>query len=244
MARRRKGEDAAEWAPPPFSEAEFMQKEIGAAKASVVSVLYAIPVAFASYAITLARLPAVGFAAGFGLIFLLRYLMRFMRSIGVDSSKFKRRDWVGHGSIVFFSWLAFWILLLNAPFADLTRPDITNVFVAIAASPTVPSLGCKQLSSGDNPGSLSLGVNSTLYVTFRATDNVAVMSVGASMNEAPIVLSDADGDTNRCRVGTYPGGTREGFVAPVATGLYVLAIQATDTSGNAYSLTFRFTVGP
>ena len=101
-----------------------------------------------------------------------------------------------------------------------------------------------QLSPGDNPGSLSPGVNSTLYVTFRATDNVAVASTQATVNRAPVVLNSVAGDANRCQGGVYSGGTQEGFVAPVPTGLIVLSIRATDTSGNAYELTYRFTVAP
>jgi len=243
MARRRKAEDdAADWVPPPFSETDFMKQEIGAAKASVVSVLYAVLVAVASYAITLARLPAVGFLVGFGLIFALRYLMPIVR---IDTSKFKRRDWLGHGSIVFFSWLAFWILLLNAPFADLTRPDMTAVFVATTANTSDLSLACKGLVPGPNAGALSRGNNTLLYVTFRATDNVAVASTQATVNAASVTLASAGGNANRCDSGTYPGGTREGFVSPIPpNGLVVLAIQATDTSGNSYALNFQFTVGP
>lgn len=216
-----------------------MKQEIRAAKASAVSVLYAIPVALASYAITLARFPIVAFVAGLGLIFLLRYLMRFT---GIDTSKFKRKDWLGHGSIVFFSWLAFWILLLNAPFADLTRPDIINVAVATTTSMSTTSLVCKNLSPGDNPP-LAGGVgNTTLYVTFRATDNVAVASTDATVNGQPVVLSAANGATNRCQAGTvYPSGTWEGFVSPLP-GFVTLTIHAIDTSGNSYALTFKFTI--
>ena len=216
-----------------------MKQEISATKASVVSVIYAIPVALVSYAITLARLPIVAFFAGFGLIFLLYYLMPLT---GIDTSKFKRKDWLGHGSIVFFSWLAFLILLLNPPFGDFTRPDITNVAVAPAANASVLALTCKDIFPlpADN-GNLARGGNSTLYITFRATDNVAVASVSATVDAVTVNFTVAAGATNRCRTGAYPGGTHEAFV-PARAGLVTLAIRATDTAGNAWSLTFRFTV--
>ena len=238
MARRRKAEESEDWVPPPFDEVEFMKKEITSAKASVVSILYAIGVALVSYGITLARLPIVAFFAGFGLIFLLYYLMPFT---GIDTAKFKRRDWVGHGSIVFFSWLAFWILLLNPPFGDLTRPDITNVVVASTSNMADFALTCKDLFPGDNTP-LPLGGNSTLYITFRATDNVGVTSVDATVNGAVVGLTAVDGFTNRCRGGgPYPAGTHVGFFLPVTTGTPVtLVLRATDAAGNAWSLTFRF----
>ncbi len=240
MARRRKGEDVADWVPPTFDEVEFMRREIGAAKASVVSVVYAIPVALASYAMTVARLPGVvAFFAGLGLISLLYYLMPL---IGIDTSKYKRKDWLGHGSIVFFSWLAFWILLLNPPFGDFTRPDISNVAVASAASPGAPALTCKSLFPGDNTP-FSKGANSTLYVTFRVTDNVAIASVNATMGGA-LNLVNAGGSQNRCANGVHPPGTYEAFVPAPALGLVVLTIAIVDTAGNAYGLTFKFPMNP
>ena len=236
MARRRKAEESEDWVPPPFDEVEFMKKEITAAKASVVSVLYAVGVAAVSYLITLAGLPIVAFFAGFGMIFLLYYLMPLTR---VNTANFKRRDWIGHGSIVFFSWLAFWILLLNPPFGDFTRPDIVSVSVASAGSTTALVLSCKNLFPGDNTP-LALGGNSTLYITFRATDNVAVASVAATLDGVVVPLISPPGSTNRCRGGTPASGTHEGFM-PAGPGLVTLVLRATDTAGIVWTLTFRFT---
>lgn len=242
VARRRRGEDAAEWVPPEFDEVEFMRQEVNSAKASVVSVVYAVPVAVASYLLTLARVPIAAFFAGLGLIFLLYYLMPLLRPItGVDTSKFKRRDWMGHGAIVFFSWLAFWILLLNPPFGDFTRPDITNVAFATAASPASPAIWCRDLFPGDNPG-MVLGTNASVYVAFRAMDNVAVARANATFDGAAVPLSPVGGSLNRCRGGAYPAGTYAAFFPAPAPGLHRLVTVAVDASGNAFGLTFQFTL--
>lgn len=156
MAKKKREED---WQPPEFNEVDFMKKEIRGARASIMSVLWAVPAAFASYAFTLVDSgagPAIGFFTGLGMMYLLKWILPILR---VDVSAFKRRDWLGHGSSFFFSWLAFWILLLNPPFADLTAPVINGITV------NGTSVTC-----GGNVASTTSSVD--LNVT--ASDNVGV----------------------------------------------------------------------
>src|SRR5207244_9013996 len=64
-----------------------------------------------------------GIAVGFGMYFIFPLL-------GFKTESFKRRDWIGHGITYFFSWLAFWIILLNPPFSDHLPPTIHAITVS------------------------------------------------------------------------------------------------------------------
>lgn len=160
MSKRDK---AAEWKPPEFDEVEFMKKEMRAAKATIIVVLWTLPSAALSYGLTLAGIAVVAGFAGLGMMFLLKWIFPLLK---VDISAYKRKDWIGHGATFFFSWLAFWILLLNPPFADLTNPVILGVAVdGISLSPM-----CGQIFPEGNL---------TAVLTVRAGDNVGVTRVSA-----------------------------------------------------------------
>src|SRR2546426_1806026 len=123
VAKRDKSPD---WKPPEFDEVEFMHKEMRAAKATILVVLWTVPSALLSFGLTVAGAPIVAFFAGIGMMFLVKWIFPILK---VDISQYKRKDWLGHGATFFFSWLAFWILLLNPPFADLTAPTFLSVTV-------------------------------------------------------------------------------------------------------------------
>jgi hypothetical protein len=138
-----------------------MKKEMRAAKTTIIVVLWTLPSAILSYGLTLAGVAVVAFFAGIGMMLLLKWIMPLLK---VDISEYKRKDWIGHGATFFFSWLAFWILLLNPPFADLTSPVILGVAVDSIA------VGCGQ-NFNEN--------NLTAALRVRAGDNVAVTLVKA-----------------------------------------------------------------
>ena len=126
-AKRRKEKEESDFAFPEFDEGAYMRKEMEGAKAALVAVILAIPVAALLYGLAVWGLAVVAFFVGVALTFALPRLFRLIEILPwpkVDTAKFERRDWLGHGSTFFFSWLAFWILLLNAPFVDLTNPVI------------------------------------------------------------------------------------------------------------------------
>lgn len=135
-AKRRKEKEDSDFAFPEFDEAEYMGKEVEGAKAAVLTVILAIPVAAVLYGLTVAGVAVVAFFLGVAVTFALPRLFRFLKILPwpkVDTDKFERRDWLGHGSTFFFSWLAFWILFLNVPFVDLTAPAIgVTVFAGVS----------------------------------------------------------------------------------------------------------------
>ena len=157
----KKKDKGGEWKPPAFDEVEFMKKEMRAAKATIIVVLWTLPSAVLSFGLTLGGVAVVAFFAGIGMMFLLKWIFPLLK---VDISGYKRKDWIGHGATFFFSWLAFWILLLNPPFADLTNPVILGVAVDGI------SVACG--------GNFKAG-NGTAVLRVRAGDNVGVTLVRA-----------------------------------------------------------------
>lgn len=166
MAKKRKKEvKSYVFKKPEFDEVEYMKKEMGNTKIAIITIVFAIPVSVASYAVTLMGGPVFAFLLGFACIFLLRYIYEFLN---VDISKFEKRDWLGNGAMFFFTWLAIWVLILNAPFTDLTKPTIGVITVEDCESPTTLSHVSQNTCRPSD--------NSTRYVTLvtRITDNSAI----------------------------------------------------------------------
>jgi len=110
---------------PEFDEVEYMKKEMANTKVAIITILFAIPASIASYSLTLAGSAVFGFLIGIAFIFLLKYIYEFLH---VDIEKFEKKDWLGNGAMFFFTWLAVWVLILNMPFTDLTKPTIGVVY--------------------------------------------------------------------------------------------------------------------
>ena len=243
MARRKRKEDEPDWVPPEFDEVGYMRQEIQGAHAAIATIGWAVigaVVALLLYAVLPVLAFFAGIAVGFGMYFVFPL-------IGINTDGFKRRDWVGHGITYFFSWLAFWILLLNPPFSDHTDPTIQSVSV----SPYTPgyldnvthSLTCAAPSSAPFP----MNGNTSIFVLFRATDNVGLggpprvevaPGSGLPFSVTPSLVSQQD---NRCaghRGEKYLGGTYNAtFVSSASS--YIVTITAVDLSGLRATVTFQ-----
>ncbi|MFQ5919639.1 MAG: hypothetical protein ACE5I4_06290 [Thermoplasmata archaeon] len=180
MARKkRKKKESFEFKAPEFDEVAFMKREIEGAKAAMITLGYAFGVALASWALTLAGLTPVAGLLGFVALYGLRYVYPLA---GVDLSKFDWKLWAGNGAIHLFAWFAFWVLLLNPPFLDISPPLIHN-----AAIPGgIPVNVFNQESTR-----LTLGGATSFQVLANVTDNqqlVAVqmqVTVGGTEHQAP-----------------------------------------------------------
>lgn len=239
MARRKRKEDEPEWTPPEFDDVGYMRKEIEGAKVAIVTIVWAFLGAVIAVLLYDYVHPVVGFFLGLMTFGALYFVLPIL---GLPVAEFKRRDWLSHGMIYFFSWIAFWIILLNPPFADHTPPTISSIQVSAftpmgnATLPPANSTACVGAAPGSSV-SVSTGTNSSLLVTFRATDNVAVshvnvtVSIGSSLTNAT-VLSVA-GDPNACKgqPGTYPPNTYAVVVTIVSTNRIDLQMTAWDTAG-------------
>ena len=210
MAKRDK---SPQWKPPEFDEVEFMHKEMRAAKATILVVLWTVPSALLSFGLTVAGAPIVAFFAGIGMMFLLKWIFPILN---VDISAYKRKDWLGHGATFFFSWLAFWILLLNPPFADLTSPMILGV----SATGSGGWVGC-----GGGPLTGIAGRNVTVNVS--ASDNVAVAQVTVAVGSTSTNLNHVAGTLWQRQV-TFPPSTGS------------MTITAVDANGHVSSCVVTF----
>jgi hypothetical protein len=140
-------------------------------------VLLAIVAAVLSYYLTLAGVVIIAFFAGLALFFLLRYIAKI---VGIDTEKLERKDWLGYGSTYFFAWLAFWVLVMNVPFSDVTPPSLV-MFVDNSQVTT----DLIQVSS--------VMVN----ITAKATDNagISVVLIQTTGMTIPVNMTPQGGDT-------------------------------------------------
>src|SRR2546430_15829031 len=172
MARRKRKDDVPDWPAPESDEVGYMQGERGAARAAVATIAWALvgaAVSFLLYSVHPALAFFAGILVGFGLYF-------FLPMIGISIDAFKRRDWTGHGITYFFSWLAFWIILLNPPFGDFTNPTFEPVSVSPFYPGNTATLSCLPLVAGAVTIKLN-PPNTSACVLFRASDNVGLASV-------------------------------------------------------------------
>ncbi len=236
MARRKRKEDDVAWEPPQFDEVGYMRQEIQNAKIATVVIAWAVVGAILAYLVAL-WIPVVGYLVGlaaFGVLYVL------LPVLGLPIHGFKRRDWISHASVYFFSWLAFSIVLLNAPFGDHTYPAVTSFEVGSfleSGGVTVPGANSTYCVPAPNGGSTSLHVisgNTTLYILFRATDNVGVASIRAAVNGVNVTFSDVSDQPSACTSNPAHSnlGSTYAITAPiVVVNSFTVTVTAVDTSG-------------
>lgn len=215
--KRKKEADDEEFQFPEFDEVDYMKREIEGAKAAILAVALAVPTAILLWALTVAGIPVVAFFLGLGLTVSLPRIYRVLPYPKVNTEKFERKDWAGHGVTFFFSWLAFWVLLLNPPFADVTSPMIAGVSVNGVA-----------LAPGGVQNDVIYRVNSTLNATVY--ENVALDSVVFIVNGTTYTPDAAP-------------GSKFTLELPLPAGSHTITITATDVSGLTASATYSFVLG-
>lgn len=234
MARRKRKEEESDWAAPEFDEVTYMRKEIEGGRAALATVGWAIigaVVSFLLYSVHPGLAFFAGIAVGFGMYLVLPLT-------GINIEPFKRRDWFSHGSVYFFSWLAFWILLLNPPFGDFTNPTIQAISVSPYRDGYNGTLTCVGLTGGRATIAIN-SPNTSVYILFRSTDNVGLAELNVqvapigpppSFSVTPYLQA---GKASDCvgQVGLYPGGTYNvTFRAPLAS-VSLITISARDAKG-------------
>lgn len=140
MAKRHKNEDAEpeeeyEFVPEEFDEDAFIHKEMVSFHTTVTLFLAGIIAALLSWG----AFAAVGGSRQgwlYGLLILgvaflaLRTILRVSK---IDIEHWGRREWLGTGFLMFFAWLAFFIMFINPPISDFADPDVI-VYMPGAAS--------------------------------------------------------------------------------------------------------------
>ncbi len=126
MSRRRKDpeEGPRGFDFPEFDEKEFIRKETISFRSALVLLAWSLVAAIIGFVVWLAVGVPTGWYAGLliaaGMGYALRWLLPLMK---VDIGHFGKKEWFGTGALFFFSWLAFFILMLNPPIHDGVAPE-------------------------------------------------------------------------------------------------------------------------
>ncbi len=247
MARRKRREEEAIWEPPEFDEVGYMRQEIQNAKIAMVVVAWAVAGAILAYLVAL-WIPIVGYLIGLAAFGALYFILP---AVGLPIHGFKRRDWISHASVYFFSWLAFSIILLNAPFGDHTAPVVGSFEVGSFNPPanlTLPaenSTTCFPSSAGGTVH-VPAASNRSLYIQFRATDNVEVASIQVkittTIGTANATYTDVGGQTSACASNPRQSNLVNTYAVTTPTGPSNILVSITAVDGAGLSTTETFTV--
>lgn len=240
MARRKRKEDDVAWEPPEFDEVGYMRQEIQNAKIATVVIAWAVVGAILAYLVAL-WIPVVGYLVGlaaFGALYVL------LPTLGLPIHGFKRRDWLSHASVYFFSWLAFSIVLLNAPFGDHTYPAVGSFQVGSftpsdnSTLPVANTTYCVAASAGANVHLDVLSGNTTLFVKFRVTDNLGVASINVTVTDVTgqhaVSFIDVHGQDTACRANPRlppDVASTYAFGYPLGQSNIQVSVSAVDVSG-------------
>ena len=121
---KKKGKREEAFTFPEFNRGEYRTKEVRDSKVALFAVFYAVLVAVICHFIVKmtdigGMVVFLGFAAPFGLIFILPYI--------TDTSEFERKNWFGPLFMSFMAWLGLFILLSNPPFNDIVKPKFQQM---------------------------------------------------------------------------------------------------------------------
>lgn len=239
MARRKRKDEEPDWVPPEFDEVGYMRKEIEGARAAVATIAWAVVgaiAAFLLYSVSPFLAFFAGIAVGFGMYFVFPLF-------GIRTESFKRRDWTSHGVTYFFAWLAFWIVLLNPPFGDFTDPTVQGVSVSPYHTGYTGGLLCAMPMGGSV--TVSGAGNNSLYILFRASDNVGLASIKVNITQGGSA-SDAKYATLAGKMNPCAGHSAEvlpsdaySAIVPITASVVSVAIIATDHVGRTAVASFQ-----
>lgn len=143
VAKRNKAEEPAEgedyqFIPPDFDEDQFIHKEMVSFHTTVTLFFAGIVAAIASWGAFAALDGArTGWLVGMVILAItFAFLRPLFRALKIDIAHWARREWIGTGFLMFFTWLAFFIMLVNPPISDFADPQ-ANLYV----TPTTPIAG-------------------------------------------------------------------------------------------------------
>ena len=172
MAKRRKEKDEEEDKPfkmPKFDEEAFLKRERRNIKTTIISFLFGILMAFICFGFWVLmgdnplRWELVLLVGVINAAF-LKYI--FVR-LGIDLTGFEKKNWFGSYAVFFFTWLIFFIVIVNPPFFDDEAPLIDLV----------------ELPDMQEPGG-------NIMILAKITDNA-----GLEKNDIKFELTDPEGKT-------------------------------------------------
>ena len=214
MAKRHKSEEPEteeeyQFIPPDFDEDHFIHKEMVSFHTTVVLFLAGIVAALASWA-AFAAVDGTRTGWFLGLVIVAAAfagLRPLFAALKIDIEHWARREWLGTAFLIFFTWLAFFIILVNPPVSDFAEPDL-HVYTSPAAA-----------AEGD-----------TVVIDVFYTDNGAVA-------KRTFELQAPDGTTRSADDLVHVAGSHHRLsLDGVEAGTYTWSATATDKAGHQASI--------
>lgn len=225
MAKRKKKdemeEDEFEFEFPEFDREEYMKDEIKKGKSVIACVAIAPLFSILSLSVFLFTNEWIfGFVIGIlGLFTLANYL----NIIRIDTSGFGRKEWLMNGAMFFFTWLAFWIILMNPPVNDFAKPTINDMEVQIYENGRWTPVDNANITSGNeyqvrvlleitdnvevDEDSLELRFNQQSYELQKNNSHQYYTELDLTARDnvysVTVLMEDVNGNTNRVDKGIY-----------------------------------------
>ncbi len=141
MAKRVKEEsndEDYEFVPPDFDEDAFIHKEMVGFRTTSTLIAVGIVAALLSWLLyPMVGMGNIGWFVGLAIFGAAFYGLKILfKALKFDISHYGRREWLGNGFLLFFTWLAFFMIFLNPPISDYAEPEMS-----IYASPSVAVAG-------------------------------------------------------------------------------------------------------
>ncbi len=218
MAKRKGGEESEEsyeFVPPDFDEDQFIHKEMVSFRTTSTLIVVGILAAVISWLL----FPTVGEGMGWWVGILVAgaafaALKPLYKALKFDISHYARREWLGTGFLMFFTWLAFFMILLNPPFSDHAAPTV-DVFTS--------------------PNAVQEGGQLTIDLFVR--DNAGIEAFTFEVNNGTATLAGKDDLTSL-------GNGHYRYVMTAPAGMLAVTATAEDAKGHSTAASKEVLVEP
>ncbi len=210
---------------PEFDEHEYVALELRKSKLAFISFLYAILMVIITYFLYTITFPDWRGPIILGLLAIaaLPFIINFIK---LDTTDLDWKNWFGGGAIYFFSWLAFFILVINPPFSDFAEPEIELDEVSYLKS-LDPQTNWTHLSftEGSTPR-----MESPVRIRVRAkiTDNSEIDKNSVKLTIKPSIFPDSDQLVFK--------------MEPLEDNMYETILEPTNITQGFNANTFTFTI--
>lgn len=197
-----------EFVPPDFDEDGFIHKEmISFRTTSTLIVMGIIAAALGWLLYPMVGGAPLGWFVGIAITVAAFFALKpLYKALKFDISHYGRREWIGTGFLLFFTFLAFFMILLNPPFSDFADPH-----VVIHAAPNAVEAGQE------------------VVIDVFVTDNDAHGAPVFAITDAAGTAVASEADLQRLNDDQYQ------YRAALPVGQYFVEAAAEDAAGNTAS---------
>ena len=228
---KKKGKREEAFTFPEFKRGEYRTKEVRDSKVALFAVFYAVLVAVICHFIVKmtdigGMVVFLGFAAPFGLIFILPYI--------TDTSEFERKNWFGPLFMSFMAWLGLFILLSNPPFNDIAKPKFQQMELYSEVD-------------GEWNTTLELGADTPFVLLISVKDNWEIDNVQISGSKSGSGFMSYE-PMSKLEAGNQFGISADNmyyyhFENGLSVDVYSFTFKAVDEDDNSNTKRYSFVVG-